>query len=147
MRDKLDNYNATLDKMTEEFKAQKATREDNKEELDALEKKVQDIKTDIGKIIEEKEATKEEHFKQLYECELEELEFKHIEWMKRRKDKLQRDEEYRQKREEEAAAKRAALPNPYEDEISNCKYLSGYLQKINWDIEKKGREEETKEIQ
>ena len=88
LKQKLDEYNETLDKMNEEFKAQKATREDNKEELDALEEKIQTIKGDIGKIIEEKEATKEEHFKQLYECELEEIEFKHIEWMKRQKDRL-----------------------------------------------------------
>jgi hypothetical protein len=45
--------------------------------------------------------------------------------------------EYAAIREAEAKAVRDSLPNPYIDEIENCRFLARYIGKIKKDLDKK----------
>lgn len=71
IKPKLDAFSATLDAMSEEFKASKVLKEENKEELDKLEEGVQEIKAKIDKVKEDKAAVKEEYYHKLFDFEVE----------------------------------------------------------------------------
>ncbi len=112
---KLKSYDKILDAMTAEFKANAENREENKEELDALEEKIQTLKTEISEVFEKKNVVKEEHYKAMYEWACEKDKIGYLEFQHRRQEKLKKDQEWKAKKQQEEADRRAAQPNPYED--------------------------------
>lgn len=120
--------------MNKEFEESKNLKETNKEVFEELEQKVQVIKEAIAKIFEKKNQVKEEFYHAKFDYEVEQDEIRHIEYLIRKKEKLVKDEEYKKKREQYEREKLEKLlssePNPYIEEISLARALSGYLQKL-----------------
>lgn len=142
----LDYYNDALDEMNEGWKMALALNPELLQDLTQLEEKSQEVWKRIEELKASKEEEKENYFKGLYEFEMQKRENKHIEWMKRQLERVKQDNEWKIKWEEEAELRRQAEPNPYEDEISNCEYLAGYLRKIKSETERKKKEADQAEI-
>lgn len=137
LRKQIYEYNQKLDTMNEEFKASNKLRDENSQVLDKLEETVQTIKKVIGELYQEKSDLKEAFFKAKYEFELQQQIVRHRDFIIRRQTRLQDDVKYEKEREEKRLAERAAIPNPFEDEIENCTFLAGYLKKLKRDREAK----------
>lgn len=135
LRDQIGKYNTQLDQMNEDFRTSQQLREENKEELDKLSAKIDAVKEEIQKLFEKKGEIKEQHFKLKFEHKCQNQQIKHIEYIKRTKERLEKQEEYKKQKEEEALAKRESIPNPYEQQIADCQWLSNYLKKIKRDHE------------
>jgi len=136
----------TLDRMNEEYKASAALREEKKEDLDKLEEQIQEIKAEIDTLFQKKGEVKEAHYKEKYEWHVERDHERYIEGLHKRQEKLKKDEEWKEKKLQEEREKRAALPNPYADEISNCTFLARFCRKLVRDAEAKEKASVREEI-
>lgn len=87
--------------MSQDYKAQAQLRVAKKDDLDELEQKIQGVKDEISKIFEQKNQVKEEYYKQKYLYEVQEEEVKQVDFILKRKEKLQKDKEYKEKRDQE----------------------------------------------
>jgi len=132
--------------MNEEFKASNKLRDENRGVLDNLEEQVQTIKKVIGELYQEKSDLKEAFYKAKYDYEIQQQVIRHRDFIIRRKTKLENDVKYEKEREEKRIAERAAIPNPFEDEIENCNFLANYLKKLKRDREAKEIKQNVEEV-
>ena len=106
--EKLKKCREILDRMTEDRKINDALREDMKGDLNKIEDKIQEIKKEKGELFNKKSEFKEAHFKAMYEWSIDNDKYRVLEGQHRRQEKLKKDEEWKAKRAQEEADKRAA---------------------------------------
>jgi hypothetical protein len=91
----------------------------------------------VKEIEQKKEEAREEHYKKKFEFECQKNQVFRVDRMNRRKNDLIKQQEENKLKEEEKRAERDGMPNPFEDEISNCDFLIRYCKKILKDKEQK----------
>jgi len=105
------------------------------------------LKADLQKVFDLKDATREEHFKNRYEFQIEQDEVRYAERIAREKQRLVDAEKLKQER---INAKKQALadrPNPYLKEIETCDRLQQYCQLLKKKVGLVQTEEVIKEEQ
>lgn len=103
-------------------KSQNAKDKDQKtiDEADQYNKVINQANEDLSELYRKKDEQREEHFKQLYEYELQQAKFKYMADVKRKKDLLVRGEKELNERIEKKREEIANRANPNHEKIEAC---------------------------
>ena len=122
-------------------------RDDVKDKLTKFDDDITLLKADLQKVFDLKDATREEHFKNRYEYQIEQDEIKYAERIAREKQRLIDAEKLKQERIAAQKKTLADRPNPYLKEIETCDRLVQYCQLLRRKVGLVQTEEVIKEEQ
>lgn len=105
-------------------------KEEFKKQLDTIDKDIDNYYDTMKGYYADKDQLREAYYKEKWEYEVEQNYIYHIERMRKDKQRLIDDKEYKTKKLEERKQSMLNRPNPYQKEIDTCNHLISICQKM-----------------